>query len=71
MEASCGVRAIGVVVIDTREKASKDTRIPSARRHTPPPRVGLVGMQFDCQFSSATVTNPGLNPVETNAKLQR
>jgi hypothetical protein len=27
-------------------------------------------MQFVCQFSSATVTNPGLNPVETNAKLR-
>jgi hypothetical protein len=27
-------------------------------------------MQFDCQFSSATVTNPGLTPAETNAKLR-
>jgi hypothetical protein len=46
------------------------TRVTSTRRRTPPPRIGLVGMQFVCQFSSATVTNPGLNPVETNAKLR-
>jgi hypothetical protein len=27
--------------------------------------------QIDCQFFSATVTNPGLIPVDTNANLQR
>jgi hypothetical protein len=29
----------------------------------------LAGLRYDCQGSSATVTNPGLNPADTNAKL--
>jgi hypothetical protein len=45
-------------------------RIVYARRRTLPLRVGLVHLQFDCQFSSATVTNPALTPVETNANLR-
>jgi hypothetical protein len=46
-------------------------RVASARRRTPPPREGLVGFQFNCQDSSATVTNPGMIPVDTNANLLR
>jgi len=41
-----------------------------ARGQRNAPRVGLVGLQSDFQGSSATVTNPGFNPVETNAKLR-
>jgi hypothetical protein len=44
-------------------------------RRTKPPREGLglqfKNQQFNCQDSSATVTNPGLIPVDTNANLQR
>jgi hypothetical protein len=45
------------------------TRVVFAPRHTPPLRVGLVGLQSECQDTSATVTNPVLTPVETNANL--
>jgi hypothetical protein len=52
-----------------------DTRIALTRRRTTPPREGLglwfKHQQFNCQNSSATVTNPGLIPVDTNANLQR
>jgi hypothetical protein len=48
----------------------KGTRIASTRRQKDAPRVGLVGLQSDFQGSSATVTNPGLNPAETNAKIR-
>jgi hypothetical protein len=47
------------------------TRVASARRRTKPLREGLADLgQFNCQFSSATVTNPGLIPVDTNANLR-
>jgi hypothetical protein len=40
-----------------------------ARRRTLPACEGLAGLRYDCQGSSATVTNPGLNPADTNANL--
>jgi hypothetical protein len=50
--------------------------VASAQKRTLPPREGVddlrnKGQQTDCQFFSATVTNPGLIPVDTNANLQR
>ena len=30
-----------------------------------------IGLQLNCQDFSATVTNPGLIPVDTNANLRR
>jgi hypothetical protein len=48
---------------------AEDGAIADARRRTPPPCEGLAGLRYKYQDSSATVTNPGLNPVETNAKL--
>src|SRR6185312_16864233 len=49
--------------------AAADGALAAARRRTPPPCEGLAGLRYKYQGSSATVTNPGLNPVETNAKL--
>jgi hypothetical protein len=46
------------------------TRVALARRRTKPPRKGLVDLKLNCQDSSATVTIPGLIPVDTNANLQ-
>jgi hypothetical protein len=46
------------------------TRIAFAQRQSTAPRVDPVGLQFNCQCSSATVTNPGFNPGETYAKLR-
>ena len=50
------------------------TRVASARRRTKPLREGpddlpVKDQQLNCQDSSATVTNPGLIPVDTNANL--
>jgi len=50
--------------------------VASAQKRTLPPREGVDDLrnkiqQINCQFFSATVTNPGLIPVDTNANLQR
>jgi len=50
--------------------------VASAQKRTLPPREGvddlqIESQQIDCQFFSATVTNPGMIPVDTNANLQR
>jgi hypothetical protein len=42
----------------------------STQRRKNPLHVGLVGLQSECQYSSATVTNPGIIPVDTPAKLR-
>ena len=55
---------------DTAE-GTMGTRVASARRRTKPPREGLADLQLNCQDFSATVTNPGLIPVDTNANLRR
>jgi hypothetical protein len=52
------------------EDSCGNTRVALTHRRTKPPREGLVGLQFNCQDSSATVTIPGLIPVDTNANLQ-
>jgi hypothetical protein len=51
------------------ERLTAGTRVASARRRTKPLREGRVGLQLNCQSSSATVTNPDLIPVDTNANL--
>jgi hypothetical protein len=67
------VAQIGKVRLRTakEEDSCRNTRVALTRRRTKPPREGLVGLQFNCQDSSATVTNPDLIPVDTNANLQR
>jgi len=47
------------------------TRVASTRRRTPPLREGMAIEQLKCQSLSATVTNPGVIPVDTNANVQR
>ena len=60
----CGEQKIGAAITDA------DTRRCVDARRTKPPREGMTGLQLKCQGSSATVTNPGLIPVDTNANLR-
>src|SRR5215469_5904184 len=46
------------------------TRVALARRRKKPLPAVLVGLQLNCQDFSATVTNPGVIPVATNANLR-
>ena len=54
--------------LDFRVREETGTLIASARRRTKPLPVGGVGLQLNCQYPSATVTNPELLPANTNAK---
>jgi hypothetical protein len=44
------------------------TPVTFAQRQGDAPRVDLVGLQFDCQGSSATVTNPDYIPGKKRLK---
>jgi len=68
-ENSCWVRELPGV----RNRLRGEVRIHGLRRRAgakkPLPTV-LAGLQLNCQNFSATATNPGLIPVDTNANLR-